>query len=149
MQETSMIATMDLNNVRKLDIASPALPNRYASPKITLNIGVGVIGGLILGLGFAFFVAFIDDRVKSSFDIESVVGLPLLGIIPQIKKMEQPDKAQRSFSRLRPSQAKASPSRQQTSHWFTQRTVTAFALSIATSASQTSISHSAEKILEA
>jgi capsular exopolysaccharide synthesis family protein len=94
MQETSMIATMDLNNVRKLDIASPALPNRYASPKITLNIGVGVIGGLFLGLAFAFFVAFIDDRVKSSFDIESVVGLPLLGIIPQIKKMEQPDKAQ-------------------------------------------------------
>ena len=44
--------------------------------------------------GFAFFVAFIDDRVKSSFDIEGVVGLPLVGIIPQIKRMEQADKAQ-------------------------------------------------------
>jgi len=32
--------------------------------------------------------------VKSSFDIEGVVGLPLIGIIPQIKRMEQSEKAQ-------------------------------------------------------
>lgn len=94
MRETNMISTMELQNVRKVDTAIPQAPNRYAEPNIPLNIGAGVAGGLILGLGFAFFVAFIDDRVKSSFDIESVVGLPLLGIIPQIKKMEQPDKAQ-------------------------------------------------------
>jgi len=94
MRETNMISTMELQNVRKVDTAIPAAPNRYAEPNIPLNIGIGVVGGLALGLAFAFFVAFIDDRVKSSFDIESVVGLPLLGIIPQIKKMEQPDKAQ-------------------------------------------------------
>ncbi len=94
MRETNMIATMELQNVRKVDTAVPSAPNRYVAPNIPLNIGVGVVGGLGLGLAFAFFVAFIDDRVKSSFDIESVVGLPLLGIIPQIKKMEQPDKAQ-------------------------------------------------------
>ena len=45
-------------------------------------------------MAFAFFVAFIDDRVKSSFDIEQVVGLPLIGIIPQIKRMEPSEKAQ-------------------------------------------------------
>lgn len=94
MRETNMMATMELQNVRKVDTAVPAAANRYVEPNIPLNIGVGVVGGLGLGLAFAFFVAFIDDRVKSSFDIESVVGLPLLGIIPQIKKMEQPDKAQ-------------------------------------------------------
>lgn len=94
MRETNMISTMELQNVRKVDNAVPSPPGRYIEPNIPLNIGVGVVGGLGLGLAFAFFVAFIDDRVKSSFDIESVVGLPLLGIIPQIKKMEQPDKAQ-------------------------------------------------------
>jgi polysaccharide biosynthesis transport protein len=94
MRETNMISTMELQNVRKVDTAVPSAAGRYVEPNIPLNIGVGVVGGLGLGLAFAFFVAFIDDRVKSSFDIESVVGLPLLGIIPQIKKMEQPDKAQ-------------------------------------------------------
>lgn len=94
MREVNMVATMENNGARKVDPAVPSAGNRYVEPKIALNIGIGVVGGLGLGLAFAFFVAFIDDRVKSSFDIESVVGLPLLGIIPQIKKMEQPDKAQ-------------------------------------------------------
>lgn len=94
MREVNMQATREETGARKVDAAVPSAPNRYVEPKITLYVGMGIGAGLGLGLAFAFFVAFIDDRVKSSFDIESVVGLPLLGIIPQIKKMEQPDKAQ-------------------------------------------------------
>jgi capsular exopolysaccharide synthesis family protein len=94
MREVNMQATREETGARKVDAAVPSAENRYVEPKITLYIGMGLVGGLGLGLAFALFVAFIDDRVKSSFDIESVVGLPLLGIIPQIKKMEQPDKAQ-------------------------------------------------------
>jgi polysaccharide biosynthesis transport protein len=94
MREVNMQATMENSGARKVDAAVPSASHLYVEPRITLYITVGVAGGLCLGLAFAFFVAFIDDRVKSSFDIESVVGLPLLGIIPQIKKMEQPDKAQ-------------------------------------------------------
>ena len=94
MRETTMKATMESQNARLVDPATPAADGDYVSPNIALNLGLGFVGGLSVGLAFACFVAFIDDRVKSSFDIESVVGLPLIGIIPQIKKMEQPDKAQ-------------------------------------------------------
>ncbi|MCS6242966.1 MAG: polysaccharide biosynthesis tyrosine autokinase [Opitutus sp.] len=94
MRDTTMISTMETQNARVVDKAAPSQESDYVSPKIPLNLGLGFVGGLGLGLAFAFFVSFIDDRVKSSFDIESVVGLPLIGIIPQIKKMEQPDKAQ-------------------------------------------------------
>lgn len=94
MREVNMQATREETGARKVDAAVPSAPNRYVEPKITLYVVLGIGAGLGLGLAFAFFVAFIDDRVKSSFDIESVVGLPLLGVIPQIKKMEQPDKAQ-------------------------------------------------------
>lgn len=94
MRDTTMIATMETQSARVVDKAVPPQEHNYVSPRIPLNIGLGLVGGLGLGLAFAFFVAFIDDRVKSSFDIEAVVGLPLIGIIPQIKKMEQPDKAQ-------------------------------------------------------
>ncbi|MDF3057520.1 MAG: ptk [Rariglobus sp.] len=94
MRDTTMIATMETQSARVVDKASPSQEHDYVSPKIPLNLGLGFVGGLGLGLAFAFFVAFIDDRVKSSFDIEAVIGLPLIGIIPQIKKMEQPDKAQ-------------------------------------------------------
>ncbi len=91
-RETTMTSTIETQNARIVDRGAPA--NSPISPNVALNLGLGLLGGLGLGLAFAFFVAFIDDRVKSSFDIESVVGLPLIGIIPQIKRMEQPDKAQ-------------------------------------------------------
>ena len=93
-RETSMTGSIQTQNARIVDRAAAASENRPVTPNVPLNLGLGVVGGLGLGLAFAFFVAFIDDRVKSSFDIEGVVGLPLIGIIPQIKRMEQADKAQ-------------------------------------------------------
>ncbi len=93
-RETSMTGSIQTQNARIVDRASPAAESKPVTPNIPLNLGLGVVGGLGLGLAFAFFVAFIDDRVKSSFDIEGVVGLPLIGIIPQIKRMDQPEKAQ-------------------------------------------------------
>lgn len=91
-RETSMTSTIETQNARVVDRAVP--PLKPSSPKVVLNLALGFIGGLGLGLAFAFFVALIDDRVKSSFDIESVVGLPLVGVIPQIKKLEMPERAQ-------------------------------------------------------
>lgn len=93
-RETTMTSSIATQNARIVDKAVPPPESKPISPNVPLNLGLGVVGGLGLGLAFAFFVAFIDDRVKSSFDIEGVVGLPLIGIIPQIKRMEQADKAQ-------------------------------------------------------
>lgn len=92
--ETSMSSNIATQNARIIDRAIPSREDKPISPNVPLNLGLGVVGGLGLGLAFAFFVAFIDDRVKSSFDIEGVVGLPLIGVIPEIKRMEAVDKAQ-------------------------------------------------------
>jgi capsular exopolysaccharide synthesis family protein len=91
--ETTMTSNFATQNARIVDQAVPSLENKPVSPNVPLNLGLGVVCGLGLGLAFAFFVAFIDDRVKSSYDIEAVVGLPLLGIIPEIKRLEPVDRA--------------------------------------------------------
>jgi polysaccharide biosynthesis transport protein len=92
--QTKMSANVATQNARIVDQATPSPEGKPISPNVPLNLGLGVVGGVGLGLAFAFFVAFIDDRVKSSFDIEGVVGLPLIGVIPQIKRMDPVDKAQ-------------------------------------------------------
>ena len=92
MRETTMSSSIETQSARVVDRAIPAL--KPSSPNVPLNLALGFLGGLALGTAFAFFVAYVDDRVKSSFDIESVIGLPLVGIIPEIKRMDQPDKAQ-------------------------------------------------------
>jgi len=79
-----------------VDRAAPA--DFPSSPNVVLNLALGAVGGVALGLTFAFLVAFIDDRVKSSFDIESVIGLPIVGIIPELKSLSPVEKAQVAFS---------------------------------------------------
>jgi succinoglycan biosynthesis transport protein ExoP len=92
MRETAVNSTIETQSARIVD---PALePSTPVSPNISTDLTLGVLAGVVLGFGFAYLLAVIDDRVKSAFDIESLIGLPLLGIIPRIDRMEQPDKAQ-------------------------------------------------------
>ena len=92
MRETAVTGTIETQSARIVDRAfeSPV----PVVPSIPLNLAIGVLGGLVFGFGFAYFVAMIDDRVRNAFDVETLVGLPLIGVVPRIARMEQPDKAQ-------------------------------------------------------
>jgi capsular exopolysaccharide synthesis family protein len=59
-----------------------------------MNLAAGFFGGLAVGTALVFGVAFLDDRVKSAFDIEATIGLPMLGVVPRIKKLDTNTKAQ-------------------------------------------------------
>ncbi|HVU36971.1 MAG TPA: polysaccharide biosynthesis tyrosine autokinase, partial [Opitutales bacterium] len=63
-------------------------------PKTPYLVLGGIVIGLMGGIGMAFLVAFLDDRIKSAFDIESYVGLPLIGILPRIAHLNASEKAQ-------------------------------------------------------
>jgi capsular exopolysaccharide synthesis family protein len=91
MGETSMSGTIESQSARVVDRAMP--PSRPSLPNVPLNIGLGFVGGIFLGVACAFFLAFIDDRVKSVFDIENVVGLSLLGVVPHMKGEDAQEKS--------------------------------------------------------
>ena len=107
MRETAMNANIETQTARRLDLAVAPRPQDYSSPRYLINIPLGFLGGMGLGLAFAFFVAFIDDRVKSAFDIEAVVGLPLIAIVPQIRSMEPVEKSQVVVSNADPQAAES------------------------------------------
>ncbi len=81
-------------NARIVDEAFPPRADQPSSPNVVLNLAAGFFGGIALGVGLIFAVAFLDDRVKSAFDIEGTIGLPMLGVIPRIKKLDTSTKAQ-------------------------------------------------------
>jgi uncharacterized protein involved in exopolysaccharide biosynthesis/Mrp family chromosome partitioning ATPase len=92
MRETSVTSSIEMESARIIDRAfESATP---LSPKIAVNLAIGMMGGIFLGFSVAFLVATIDDKIKTPFDVETLVGLPLLGVIPRVERMEQPDKAQ-------------------------------------------------------
>ena len=98
---SSLIASMNVRTAqvslinegaRIVDHASPSL--RPSSPNYILNVFLGIFAGLVGGIGVAFLVAFLDDRAKSAYDIEAVIGIPLLGIIPRVVRLNSSEKAQ-------------------------------------------------------
>ena len=80
-------------NARIIDKANPPREDRPSSPNIFLNLAGGFFGGIIFGLGLVFAVALLDDKVKSVFDIEASLGLPILGIVPRVKKLDSASKS--------------------------------------------------------
>lgn len=96
MRETSVSSSIETENARVIDRAfEPAQP---VSPQIPTNLAIGFGAGLFLGLATAYLIAMVDDRIKTSFDVETMVGLPLIGVIPRAEGLTQPDKAQIVFN---------------------------------------------------
>jgi capsular exopolysaccharide synthesis family protein len=67
-----------------VEVINPAEPSaKVVSPKLKWNIVFGIVGGLIIGIGLAFFIEYLDTSVKTIDDVERALQAPVLGVIPQ------------------------------------------------------------------
>ena len=67
-----------------VEITDPAQPGeKPVKPNKPLNIALGVIIGLIMGVGLAFFIEYLDTSVKTIEEVERAFQTPVLGVIPQ------------------------------------------------------------------
>ncbi len=67
-----------------VEILDPAEANfRPVKPNKIFNIGLGVLIGLAMGIGLAFFIEYLDTSVKTIDDVERALQAPVLGVIPQ------------------------------------------------------------------
>jgi polysaccharide biosynthesis transport protein len=67
-----------------VQIMDPAQPGgRPVKPNKPLNIALGIIIGLVVGVGLAFFIEYLDTSVKTIDDVERSLQSPVLGVIPQ------------------------------------------------------------------
>jgi capsular polysaccharide biosynthesis protein len=79
MQE--VVSIMRIDNVQLIDEARiPAAP---VKPRLTFNIAIAGVLGIMLGLALVFFIEFMDNTIKASGEIEKRLDLPVLGVIPR------------------------------------------------------------------
>jgi capsular exopolysaccharide synthesis family protein len=90
LNQTTTFKNLDKISLHPLDKAQ--VPGGPISPNIAAitrtSVGLGVITFFAIAIGFRF----VDDRVKSAWDVESFIGVHLLGIIPQLSSLKDDEK---------------------------------------------------------
>ncbi|AUC91047.1 capsular biosynthesis protein CpsC [Streptococcus suis] len=81
-----IVEVTKVSDVTTLEEAVPA--EEPTTPNIKRNILLGLLAGGILATGIILAMEVLDDRVKRPQDIEEVMGLTLLGVVPDSKKLK-------------------------------------------------------------
>lgn len=68
------------------EIEAPSVSSSPVSPDITKNTLVGGAAGVFLAAAVIIALAVLNNRVMSVADLQNAVDLPLLGVIPALKK---------------------------------------------------------------
>ncbi|GAK53621.1 lipopolysaccharide biosynthesis protein [Candidatus Moduliflexus flocculans] len=89
LKETSITENLvDKNLIRLLESARTAKNITIPFKRVQV-IGLGMIIGLLLGIGFAFLFEYFDKTLKNPEDVEHYLDLPVLGTIPKIDEKNQ------------------------------------------------------------
>ena len=81
-EEAYISEELDLNRIANVSVLSPpSLGFEPVSPRKALIMGLALILGLIIAVGVALLLEYLDDAVHSSGDVEKIAGLRWLGTI--------------------------------------------------------------------
>ncbi|MEH7350254.1 YveK family protein [Gottfriedia acidiceleris] len=77
---------MSVNNVTVLAKADLSENPSPIKPNKKLNIAIGFVVGLMISVGIAFLLEFLDNTVKTEKQLEELLELPILGVISEVTK---------------------------------------------------------------
>ncbi|MFZ2087365.1 MAG: polysaccharide biosynthesis tyrosine autokinase [Desulfobaccales bacterium] len=80
MGETTVASTMVAGTVGVIDPTEA--PFDPYLPKPLLFVGLSSVLGLFLGVGMAFLAEYMDNSIKTTEDVERVLQIPSLGVVP-------------------------------------------------------------------
>lgn len=74
------VGAAEVGNIQVVDYAR--LPSAPYKPNVRKNLLLAVVVGLMGGIGFAFFLEYLDNTIKRVDEISDRFGIPILGVIP-------------------------------------------------------------------
>ncbi|MFB4007131.1 capsular polysaccharide biosynthesis protein CpsC [Streptococcus pneumoniae] len=81
-----IISITRVSDVTTLEEARPAIAP--SSPNIRRNTIIGLLGGTVFTVVAVLIVELVDTRVKRPEDIEDVMQIALLGVVPNLDKLK-------------------------------------------------------------
>ena len=89
-REVASKQIVSIMNVDAINLVEEAnLPTNPYSPSIRKNTAIGGLIGIFISLAILIVVFVLDDKIKSSKDVEDHLGLPVLGVIPIDEKLSK------------------------------------------------------------
>ncbi|HGL7786935.1 TPA: capsular polysaccharide biosynthesis protein [Streptococcus pneumoniae] len=81
-----IVAVTRVSDVATLEEARPA--TTPSSPNVRRNTLFGFLGGAVVTVIAVLLIELLDTRVKRPEDVEDVLQIPLLGLVPDLDKMK-------------------------------------------------------------
>jgi len=107
LKEAQVSAGLKASNIRIVDAAET--PKNPVKPRVVLNLALGIILGLGLGIGLAVFQEYLDNTLKTPDEVETLLRLPSLGVLPSLAALGAGKAADKKSLSL-------APARQATTH---------------------------------
>lgn len=85
------VAAEKIKSVTKVDdvttLEAAEVASKPSSPNIKRNAALGALAGVFLAVVGILVAEVLDDRVRRPEDVEEVLGMTLLGVVPDIDKL--------------------------------------------------------------
>lgn len=80
---------MSVDNVTVLSQAEIVKGQAPVKPRPVLNVAIALVVGLMVSVGLAFLLEYLDNTIKREQDIETLLELPVLGVITIMEENKQ------------------------------------------------------------
>lgn len=85
-RETGISGELKISNIRIVDRAET--PRNPTSPNKRNNLLLALLSGVFLAVGLVFALEYLDTRIRQPEEIKTMLGLPLLGMVPKFNPKE-------------------------------------------------------------
>jgi capsular polysaccharide biosynthesis protein len=80
-----VVKIMKVDNVQILSEAKVDPKAGPVKPKPSLNIAIAIVVGLMVSVGIAFLLEYLDNSIKNEQDVEKYLGMSVLGAVSTIE----------------------------------------------------------------